>query len=404
MIADVQTKTGNETGLDIHYLTSGEHANTIAYPTCQTWTPDSKSLFVESSRPRPDGTKFPREFQLLKIDIATGVATHLASMEWEDPSQYGAAHIQHSTRFHFDYAPKANVIVYYDVSGHNLYLLDVATGRSNLLLHEPEGTIGDPPAITHDGKRVVYYVLYPSTPNRYFGSMNSVIFALDVDPVTLKPVGEPKVIVAYPERIIPNMQGPLGVFVNHSQMNPKNPDHYIFSHHIVGIEFDGSPTLSRCWENIDGVSRPVFKHGSDEWYAHEVFGPKGRTLYMADTWRVSASDFGSGVKRVIYANEEELNACHVTVSPDEKWIAADMWNSREADTNGCYPSGIMLIEVVTGKAKVLCRIARADDHPRHPHPNFSPDGTKIAFVTAEGKTCSRVAWMDLSEVIRNWEN
>jgi len=191
-----------EWNLEIHYVTSEPCLNTIAYPTCRTWTADGKCLFIESTRPRPDGTQVPHERQLLKINIETGEAAHLATLEVEDTKQYGVGQVGASSQYHTDYAPEANVLVYYDMTGHNMYLLDVATGRSNRILHEPEGTIGDPPAITPDGTRVVYYVLYRSIANRFLSNVTSVIFALDVDPKTLEAVAEPKIVTAYAGRVV----------------------------------------------------------------------------------------------------------------------------------------------------------------------------------------------------------
>jgi hypothetical protein len=401
----IVTKRDEETGLDLHYVTSEPCLNTIGYPTCRTWSADGKWLFIESTRPRPDGTTgHQHERQLLKVSIETGEAVHLATLEVEDTKQYGVGQVGASSQYHCDCAPEADVLVYYDMTGHNMYLLDVATGKSNRILHEAEGTIGDPPAITPDGTRVVYYVLFRSLPNRFLGGVTSVIFALDVDPKTLEAAGEPKVITAWPSRLHPALahRGPNGVIVNHSQVNPKDKDHYCYAHEFGGARTDGSLLLTRCWENRDGIDRPLDIPVNLEGQTHEVIGPLGTSLYFVENWHVSAVDFASYQKRKI-CDDSPLRPSHITVSPDEKWIAADKWGGDEPPQDGLYPSGIILIEVATGKVELICHFLRGPSHPRHPHPNFSPDGTKIAFVVADGPETSQVAYVDVSAVVRGKE-
>lgn len=395
-----------ETGVKVHYVTSEPCANTIAYPTCHTWSRDGKSMFIESNRPRPDGTKPPIERQLLRVDVETGEAKHLASLEVENTEPYGDAHIRTSTQYHFDYAPEADILVYYDMTGHNMYLMDASTGRRERILHEPEGTIGDPPAITRDGRRVVYYVIFPATPNRFLGSGTSVIFALDLDPKTLKATGEPRIITAYPGRAL---TGPAaqkftrGQLINHCQVNPTNPDHYCYAHEFGGVKPDGSLTLTRTWENFEGIDRPVYRAEPGDWQTHEAIGPKGKCLYFVENWGIAAVDFATREKRVIYQpGEKGHRAWHITVSPDEKWIAADVVADGEADADGLFPSGILLVETATGRSKLLCHIPRGASHPRHPHPNFSHDGTKIAFVVPEGKDNCQVAYVEIGEVVGGW--
>lgn len=180
----------------MHIVTDTQAINTIGYPTCRTWSRDSRCLFVEST----DGASVPGERRLVKVDIEDVKVTHLATLEVEDTAQYGRCHLKASSQYHADYAPLANILVYFDMTGHNMYLLDLDTGKRARILHEAEGTIADPPSISTDGTRVVYYAIYPSAENRWFTGVTSVIFALDFDPVTLEVVRGPEVVVAYPER------------------------------------------------------------------------------------------------------------------------------------------------------------------------------------------------------------
>ena len=56
-------------------------------------------------------------------------------------------------------------------------------------------------------------------------------------------------------------------------------------------------------------------------------------------------------------------------------------------------SGILLVDTEAGEQRILCRFPRGQKHPRHPHPSFRPDGTKIAFTLADGEH-TQVACVD----------
>ncbi len=396
----LRTITCAETGRKITFVTSGKYANTIAYPTCRTWSADGKWIFIESTRPGPDGKQTPRERQLIKINVETGETRHLFTIKTEDTKKYGDAQFGLSSQHHFDYAPQGNVIVCYDICGHNMYLINAETGESKLILHEPEGTIGDPPAITPDGKRVVYYVIMPIIRNRFFGRGMSVVFALDVDPETLQAVGEPKIITTYPARLEKGGNPspmPDGVVVNHCQVNPKNCDHYIYSHQYLRPT-EPSLMYTRCWENVDGLDRPIIAAPAKGWQTHEVCGPLGNGLYLIENWNLVYVDFKTKKVRNISIDNAK-RACHITVSPDERWVVADMFYDDNPDENYCYNSGLLLINVETGKYDVVCKFKRGKDHPAHPHPNFCPDGKRVAFVVADGKSTCQVGIVDISDLM-----
>lgn len=384
-------------GANFRVITSTTGINTIGYPTCRTWSKDGRSLFVESSRPRPGGENRPGERQLLRIDVDTGKTVHLAALEAEDVAIYGKAHRVISSQYHADYAPDADVLVYYDMTGHTMYLLDVNTGRHQLILHEPEGTIGDPPSISVDGTRVVYYVIYPAVENSRFTDLVSVIYSLDVDPKTLRAAGKPRVVVAYP-----GQKGPKyaenkrdQVFIDHCQVNPVDKEHIAYAHEFSGCEVDGSLLKTRLWQvQADGTNnRPIVIQQPGEGHTHEVFGPKGKLIYWVSRGLVYCADFSSGKKKLVF-DASKYGGCHVTVSPDERHLALDLWLGEGNDKHGNPVSGIMLVDTRTGDHRILCKFARRNGHPGHPHPNFSPDGSKIAFTLADGPN-TQVAVVDV---------
>jgi dipeptidyl aminopeptidase/acylaminoacyl peptidase len=380
-------------------ITDAPGINTIGYPTCRSWSADGRSLFVESSRPGPDGPSIPGERQLLQVDIADGKVTHLATLEVEDVLQYRQGHVKGSSQYHVDYSPEANVIVYFDMTGHNMYLLDPDSGRCSRIVHEPEGTIADPPSISTDGTRVVYYVLYPAVENRFFTGVNSVIFAVILDPKKLEVSRSPRILLAYPGRKGPTyVDNPRDqVRVNHCQINPANRDHVSYAHEFHNVNVDGSLMKTRLWQVMaDGSGdRPVIRQNRGEGHTHEVFGPKGTSLYYVDFWAKSVFvvDLISGKRRLVFEAPEYLPN-HITISPDERFIAADIWADWGEDEHGNRNSGILLVDTQTGEQRVLCRFARGPKHPAHPHPTFSPDGTQIAFTLADGEN-TQVAVVDV---------
>ena len=64
--------TDARTGREVTFMTGPEHMNTLCYPTCRSWTRDSRYLLIESTRPGLDGTHDPLERQLLMADTQTG--------------------------------------------------------------------------------------------------------------------------------------------------------------------------------------------------------------------------------------------------------------------------------------------------------------------------------------------
>lgn len=107
-----------------------------------------------------------------------------------------------------------------------------------------------------------------------------------------------------------------------------------------------------------------------------------------DFWArsVFAVDFETGERRLIFESPEYLPN-HIAVSPDERFVAADTWADEGTDSHGNPMSGLLLADTQTGEQRILCRFPRHQKHPGHPHPNFSPDGTKIAFTIADGHNC-----------------
>lgn len=420
-IPDVFTKVGNEreitldreTNNSVIFLSSPEYTSTIFYPTCRTWTRDGRFVLFESERPAPGqaaprsvrvnfgaaGTRRYTERQLMAVHVATGDQFHLATLGVEEADNYGAGHLNVSSQFHADYAPLAERIVYYDMTGHHLYTLDLRTGRTREIWHMKDGTIGDPPSISEDGTRIVFYAGHPGPPeNDWFRGDTFTIYGLDLDPVTGDPKGRPYIITSYTSRKGPRyLKDPRDwMIINHCQINPRFPDVIGYAHQYGGHPSDGSYHHARIWvTNIDGSNEgPLVLTPAGRYHTHEVWGPTGEWMYYVDTREVARVHRTTRRVQAITSQGGATFANHITVSPDERTIVADTLSSEpfDADDNRMQP--LLRIDIATGRTEVLTRQLVGRVHPRHAHPNFSPDGKNVAFTVAAGKT-SRIAVLPL---------
>lgn len=390
----------------IHLLTVGPGMHTFPYPTCQSWRKGSRYVFCETDGPRPDGRRIEGERQLMMVEVATGRQVHLATLGVENTAGYGRFHRATSSQYHSDYAPGADLLVYYDMTGHNLYTLHPG-GKPVRVLHESNATIGDPPAIARDGSRLCYYVIAPGpTPSRYFTGTTSMIFVLDLDPRTGEARGKPKMVLAYPWRKTPFRDGPVDwrstISCNHVQLCPTDPDRVGYAHE-GGYPRTGEPENTRVWTiRADGTdNRPVApEHEKGTYYTHEVLGPLGRYEYVVWGGSVARLTPATGAFECVYKATGVLRAGHIAVSPDENWIAADIMGGLGEDDSGNPVGGVFLIETATGNATFLVAFPCGRSHPRHPHPNFSPDGTKVGFTVASGRSGSQIAYVDVTDIVR----
>lgn len=371
---------------NIHLITGGAFRHNHAYPTCRTWSADGTCIFVESDDP---GQGRSEGGSIKSIEIETGNTTILARTS---NNCYG-----------FDYSPGANTIVHIDSDGHSLCLMNLDTGRSAVIYEELEGTICAPPAISQNGTRVAYWCMFPSIANRFFDDHITTIMALDVDPAGCELVNPAWVVEAYLRRKTPQWKTDPkhGIHVNHPQINPVNKDHICYSHEMHGATQDGTPAMCRLWQVMaDGdqncylVRQPAGLH-----FTHEVIAPDGRSLIFPYMHGVGQVDFGTFEKRSLYYNPDCCPG-HLTVSPDLRWIAGDTWGEHYG-TDGSRIQSIMMFDIQTRRCAHLCWIPMSKGHPGHPHPSFSPDGSKIAFTRLVDDV-PQVAYIDVKEVMQNW--
>ncbi len=391
------------TGYQLNYLTSGQYMNTSCYPHNRGWSADGSFLFVESDRPRPDGTPATGdgsdyrhiERQLLAINVNSGDIYWLASIEVGQTSQYGVNHIAMSSQYHIDYAPGTNTIVYYDMTGHNLYTLNLDTGSRKLIWHCVYATIGDTPSISWDGRAVIVYAFSAKPADSEFFSGRTVsIYKIDINVETGEAIGIPKVVYSYSTRVDKDHSSEINV--SHTIIDPMDVSQMTFCHGY-NHSADGSVQKRRVWyAKTDGS---LVKSLTNTQYidTHEMWGFCSKYSYF-----VRITPLNSSIQRVNVADgaldaifeSSSLKIIHLGLDKAENMFVFDTFDAViDSYTRN---AGIWLYNKSTGALSHLSSQIGGINHPRHPHPILRYDGRMAAFNVAVGIDDSKVAVVSLN--------
>ncbi|AQQ70954.1 Oligogalacturonate lyase [Limihaloglobus sulfuriphilus] len=406
--SETETVTDKVTGREIRFLTNGDYMNCHSYPHNRSWLEDDKYVMIESSRPRPEGTwkaacgeedpYFRQERQLLAVNIDDGRIYHLATLEMEDTSKY-AGHLSMSSQYHADYAPGSNTVIYYDMSGHNLYMLDLTNGKRKRIMHVPDGTIGDPPTISRDGTRAVAYIDYPGpAENKQFFGRTTVMYAFDLNGIEL--TKSPYIINTFVQQVYKEMR----IAPCHTVINPVNPDEVSYCHGFRDRS-DGSVLKSRIWySKIDGSLVKLANITPDgHIFTHEIWGPQGKYIYYVDIVEkgcVRRVEPRTGEVEQVFGDITP-RCLHISLSGDENLVVYETqtYDSKgnPLDKYGNHDEWLAVYNVKTGKHTRLARFREGLHHPRHCHPRINLEGTKVVFTTGHGYN-SRVAYMEIDNI------
>jgi hypothetical protein len=409
-LADHFSVVGNEkstavnpaTGRMVTYLTNADHINTHTYPHSRCFVENDRYVLVESVRPRPDGSPASgsgidyrnTERQILAIDRISGDIYFIDHLLVENTAYYGTAHISTSQMFHLDYAPKTNTLVYYNMTGHNLYLVDLDTGQKTHLWHCSAGTIGDPPSISEDGKRVMVYVLHPGpASSALFYGVTKAVYAFDIENNTV--VKGPYLVHTFTDRRYNNGADTI-IGLAHVIVNPVNIDEFSFSRGFSGRS-DGSIHTARLWYGkADGsLVQMAIPSPAGIVHTHEIWGPKGEFMYVVElpgTGGIVKFNPRTGYRETL-VSDIDPRCLHLTCDGSERYFTYETQTSgtiKPLDQYENHVEGIFLFDNVTKQITHLVDVMEGLNHPRQVHPQINEDATLVAYTEAEGPT-SKVA-------------
>lgn len=341
------------------YLSIGKSGSntTHNYFTAMSWLNDSQRL-VATVNVDPKGTRG----DYVLYDLQTGRTEPLP----EDVRWGGGA------------VSFGNILYYLKDGGIRGY--DPAKGDDFLVYASPDKEFFGPLSVTNDGRMLG--VFWKSGEDWSIGRLEAATGRLL-------------------ETLTPGFAKPYSM-ANHAMINPVE-DNLIFFAHEGTTQF--IPDRIWLWdirqhgrETASGAAnlyrqRPMSDGQLGEYIGHEAWSWDGERLYFV---KYSSSPLApTGICYVTRQGAEfnhvngDYRHWHVCPSPDGKWTVSD----TEAD--GGTSSHIVLTEVATGKAEVLCTVKRWPNHPGHPHPSFSPDSRKITFTCADENNCLRIGCMEI---------
>lgn len=193
-------------------------------------------------------------------------------------------------------------------------------------------------------------------------------------------------------------------WINHCMVNPTDPGTYFFCH-----EGDCCYVTNRMWiaDTKEKKAEVFFRQkmdrdmGNGECCGHEMWSPDGKGMYFIKY--ISSTILPKGVWYIDLATREAKCIAdgypywHVGVSPDGIHLAAD---TQEPGQN--Y-SDIILINRLQKTETRLLRVPITGVHPCHPHPVFSPDGSKICFTMLNEAGNLAVGILEWKKMVK-WED
>ncbi|UCE48801.1 MAG: right-handed parallel beta-helix repeat-containing protein, partial [Phycisphaerales bacterium] len=139
----------------------------------------------------------------------------------------------------------------------------------------------------------------------------------------------------------------------------------------------GGDSQQRMWiVNADGrVNAPFYKETYDEWVTHEVWWGSNKALFTIWPKNEQMLKKPHGIAYVTLEDRflhilNQRKYWHVGGSPDGKWAVGDT-----------FAGEIFLVGADSGQARLLTQGHRPRGATVHPHPSFSPDGTKVLFCS-----------------------
>jgi len=154
----------------------------------------------------------------------------------------------------------------------------------------------------------------------------------------------------------------------------------------------GGDSQQRMWiVNADGQgNRPFYQETYDEWVTHEVWWGSDKALFTIWPKNDQMLKKPHGIAYVTLEDKslhilDQRKYWHVGAGPDGKWAVGDT-----------FAGEIFLVGAETGEARLLTQGHRPRGATVHPHPSFSPDGSKVLFCSEKnGNWDLCLVWLKL---------
>ena len=315
------------TGLEVTMLTTSPAKDNKIYQTHPNWTSDGRHIVFTSDR---SGTN-----QYYAVSEKTGTLVQLT-----DEAGPGNACLSRTENR-----------MYY-ISGRQIWSLDIDSILNSG--HQNRRKVADLP----DGANLSGTITLDSNETRiYLGVQYAEdawgLLALDI------PSGQ------YSKIIDSDFK------VGHCQAHPSK------SGLIMYCWETGGDSKQRMWiVNADGTGNgPFYKETYDEWVTHEVWWGADKALFTIWPKNEEMLKKPHGIAYVALKDRtlhilNQKKYWHVGSSPDGKRAVGDT-----------FAGEIFLVSADNGRAKLLTQGHRPRGATVHPHPSFSPDGSKVLFCS-----------------------
>ena len=370
---ELEVVSDPQTGREVRFLTSGEHTDATFYATQTTWTNDGRYVFFESDRPHPQGEGDAKDWQLMAADADSGDLFHVA------PIPFRPGHGTQALEYRVNLHAGRGLLYIVDRSGTRVYTHRLADGTTQLVHTMPEGTIIKmSPSFSCDGEKLAVVIAWPG-PHGNDEKHNGWEYGVEVRDI-LDDTGRlsrPE-LVATQMGLKPDGDTP-GKTISHAEFNPTDPTllAYKVAEDLWTVRADGSELQHRY--GYDGRA----------WRGHQSWSADGLRMNFVDNGDLAAYSLADS-STSFYAKGLDPEAWHQDSNDSPLFV----YDHRDAgtvwDEHDNRPGSIVMLDTRDGDTTTLCATVFSKLHPRHPHPQFSPGGDRIAF-THSHEDRSRVA-------------
>ena len=355
-------------GLDVRYLTSGNHLDTVLYATDHGWSKDGRFIYFESDRPHPQGKGNPKDWQLMAVEEATGEIYHVARIPFRPEYKTDVL------AYHANLNPKNNQLFVVDRSGTRLYCKQLSTGGfKRVYTTQGETIIKAPPSFSADGRQLCLLVATPRGSDATHNGWTYEIRVLAIRNNAGDLNGERSLVTQDGLRA---KDGKPEITLSHAAFRPTDSGQ---------ISYKRGNAVRTVRTNVQ-EDRQLYEYTGTGWRDHHGWSRNGESIQYVengDLGRYRISD-GNTAK---YATDMAYDGWH----QDDGGSGRIVFDHRVPDTawdaNDNRPGAIVLFDTATRSTRLLCSTVFSKSHPRHPHPQFSPDSTKVAFNTSFENRC-----------------